>query len=91
MLTPKLGWSDLRRLNVITVRLLGLRDRVVIEVHDVSPKPPVKSMAHDDDDEGGRGLHLVEAVATRWGHFPTRRGKAVWAELLVPAEPRARP
>lgn len=35
------------------------------------------------DDEGGRGLHLVEAFASRWGVRPTSRGKVVWLELAA--------
>ncbi len=32
-------------------------------------------------DEGGRGLYLIEQLATRWGSRPTPEGKAVWFEL----------
>ncbi|HXC84007.1 MAG TPA: SpoIIE family protein phosphatase [Trebonia sp.] len=32
-------------------------------------------------DEGGRGLYLIEQLATRWGSRPTSEGKAVWFEL----------
>ncbi|WP_300608162.1 SpoIIE family protein phosphatase [Trebonia sp.] len=32
-------------------------------------------------DEGGRGLYLVEQLATRWGSRPTPEGKAVWFEI----------
>ncbi len=32
-------------------------------------------------DEGGRGLYLVEQLATRWGSRPTSDGKAVWFEI----------
>ncbi|MGX1668341.1 ATP-binding protein [Streptomyces sp. NPDC055400] len=34
----------------------------------------------------GRGLRLVEALATRWGTAPrVQAGKTVWAELVRPA------
>ena len=33
---------------------------------------------------GGRGLLLVEALATRWGVRRSLDGKVVWAELPVP-------
>ena len=38
-------------------------------------------------DTSGRGLHLVEAMADRWGVEPDGRGlgKTVWFELDVPA------
>ncbi len=32
-------------------------------------------------DEGGRGLYLIEQLATRWGSRPTPEGKAVWFEI----------
>ena len=34
-----------------------------------------------ETDEGGRGLYLVDQLATRWGSRPTRDGKAVWFEM----------
>jgi serine phosphatase RsbU (regulator of sigma subunit) len=34
-------------------------------------------------DEGGRGLYLVEQLATRWGSRPTPEGKAVWFEISL--------
>ncbi|MEU4148868.1 ATP-binding protein [Streptomyces sp. NPDC026659] len=34
-----------------------------------------------DDEEGGRGLALVAALAANWGTDERRWGKVVWAEL----------
>jgi anti-sigma regulatory factor (Ser/Thr protein kinase) len=34
-----------------------------------------------DSDEGGRGLHMVEALSRRWGTDRTSEGKTVWFEL----------
>jgi anti-sigma regulatory factor (Ser/Thr protein kinase) len=35
-----------------------------------------------DGAEGGRGLFLVESLASRWGHyFPPAGGKVVWADV----------
>lgn len=36
---------------------------------------------HDAQSLGGRGLHLVRALATRWGVRPDPPGKIVWFEL----------
>jgi hypothetical protein len=37
---------------------------------------------------GGRGLHIVEQLARRWGSLIQSDGKQVWAELpLDPAAP----
>jgi anti-sigma regulatory factor (Ser/Thr protein kinase) len=33
--------------------------------------------------ESGRGLSIVNALATRWGVDPTSQGKSVWFELVV--------
>ncbi|MYT23721.1 ATP-binding protein [Streptomyces sp. SID7760] len=56
-----------------------------IEVADAGPWAELDPVAHQPDDEGGRGLVVVAAVAARWG--VERRGcgigKAVWAEFPV--------
>jgi serine phosphatase RsbU (regulator of sigma subunit) len=41
--------------------------------------PRIRTAA--ETDEGGRGLYLVEQLATRWGSRPTADGKAVWFEM----------
>jgi anti-sigma regulatory factor (Ser/Thr protein kinase) len=33
----------------------------------------------------GRGLFLVDSLATRWGVAPASRGKSVWFELAIEA------
>lgn len=57
---------------------------VRIEVHDDNPDLPTLGPDDDDAAEGGRGLRLVDALATRWGTetHPTA-GKDVWFELDV--------
>jgi anti-sigma regulatory factor (Ser/Thr protein kinase) len=54
--------------------------RVRIGVVDFSKTPPVRK-ASDPEDEGGRGLTLVEKLAEGWGTAPLPWGKQVWAEL----------
>lgn len=79
---PEPKWVELEEINVVTVRLVGLEDSIIFEVWDTSPEEPtVKEAALDD--EGGRGLDLVEHLAKRWGSYPHRGGKVVWAELPV--------
>jgi anti-sigma regulatory factor (Ser/Thr protein kinase) len=75
-------WSELHDLKLIKVRLVGLEASVIFEVWDTSQDEPVLREAGDDD-EGGRGLFLVEELASRWGSYPQPRGKVVWAELPV--------
>jgi hypothetical protein len=59
---------------------------VRIEVHDSSPLPlPSWPPGHDADadDESGRGLTVVAALAERWGWRPEPLGKVVWCELAI--------
>lgn len=51
-----------------------------VSVVDGDPSLPVPRVG-DVDDERGRGLLLVEALASRWGASPYGPGKTVWFEL----------
>ncbi|GFH38967.1 ATP-binding protein [Streptomyces pacificus] len=51
-----------------------------IVVTDTSRTRPTPG-APSPDDEHGRGLLLVEALAHDWGSDPVHGGKRVWAEL----------
>jgi anti-sigma regulatory factor (Ser/Thr protein kinase) len=72
-----------REIGTCVARLgAGEGDVVRIEVHDPSPaKPEVR--ASGPEDEGGRGLALVDALTGgRWGVADRPGpGKLVWAEL----------
>jgi two-component sensor histidine kinase len=54
--------------------------RLRVEVADATARPPVLKplslTAHR-----GRGIFLVERIATKWGVEPTTAGKTVWAEF----------
>jgi hypothetical protein len=63
---------------VLRLRLGG--EAVWVEVFDPDLRLPRLRTARATD-EGGRGLYLVEQLATRWGSRPTPDGKAVWFEL----------
>jgi hypothetical protein len=83
---PHPRWSELGELNLVGVNLLGFDASIVIEVWDCDPHPPIMK-SEDLYAESGRGLHLVAQVAQRWGSYPTRGGKVVWADLsLYPKE-----
>ncbi|MBT2525028.1 ATP-binding protein [Streptomyces sp. ISL-99] len=57
---------------------------VRIECHDAGRRRP--RLRHPaDDDQTGRGLLLVEAVASRWGVGERPFGKFVWVELDIKA------
>lgn len=69
-----------------TLRLRRGASAVWVEVFDSDMRlPRIRSAA--ETDEGGRGLYLVDQLATRWGTRPTKDGKAVWFEVAV--EPAA--
>jgi hypothetical protein len=81
---------DDRALAMILVQLRISAGYLVAEVRDPSDARP-QLAAPGIDDEGGRGLQLVEALATEWGWYPVTTGaavagKVVWASwLLTPA------
>ncbi len=64
----------------VELRLRLTRDRLVLEAVDAGTHMPRRRRAREDD-EGGRGLHLVATLADRWGSRATDEGKVVWAEL----------
>jgi hypothetical protein len=62
------------------LRLRRGANSVWVEVFDPDLRlPRIRTAA--ETDEGGRGLYLVEQLATRWGSRPTTDGKAVWFEV----------
>jgi hypothetical protein len=77
-------WSDLDKLNLISVQLVGLENSVVIEVWDSDPYPPAMK-SEDVDAKSSHGLHLIPQVAHRYGSYSKGTGKVVWAELIVAA------
>ena len=66
------------------VELRLIRDAALTcEVSDASRT--TAQMRHaEEDDEGGRGLFLVNQLSHRWGMRATARGKTIWAEQPVP-------
>jgi hypothetical protein len=67
----------------VWLAIAGSADMVRLEVHD-SACALVPAMCHrDDDEESGRGLEVVAALASSWGWAPEPLGKVVWCELLV--------
>jgi serine phosphatase RsbU (regulator of sigma subunit) len=62
------------------LRLRRGANAVWVEVFDPDLRLP-RIRTAGETDEGGRGLYLVEQLATRWGSRPTPEGKAVWFEM----------
>jgi anti-sigma regulatory factor (Ser/Thr protein kinase) len=64
--------------------VVRLDDHAVhVGVHDTSPQLPKQDGSAAWDDQNGRGLALVDALATRWGVDAKVQGdgKAVWFEV----------
>lgn len=66
----------------LSVRTEG--DRLVVDVADGDPRPPVRR-SPDLTSPTGRGLHLLDDLALDWGWRPTDDGKVVWFEFALPA------
>jgi anti-sigma regulatory factor (Ser/Thr protein kinase) len=69
-----------------TIRLtLSLQDGLLrCEVEDSDPALPSVYQAREDEDRG-RGLHLIDLLSCCWGSARTPMGKIVWFELSVRA------
>ena len=67
----------------IDVRLVHTGSQVVFEVSDKSPGRPRRRRT-DVQDEHGRGLHVVEALATDWGIRTAPGRKTVWCSHAIP-------
>jgi GAF domain-containing protein/anti-sigma regulatory factor (Ser/Thr protein kinase) len=70
----------------ITVRVVLAGTELRVEVADGSGRLPRMPASTPWEQESGRGLLLVEALADRWGSTPTQGGKAVWFELATQPE-----
>ncbi|MCU1676787.1 MAG: hypothetical protein JWM93_1545 [Frankiales bacterium] len=68
----------------ITVAIEMRGDGLRMSVEDSSPRGPVVR-TYDQEATTGRGMHLVDLLATRWGLEPRPGGKAVWCELVAPS------
>lgn len=70
----------------ITVLVTPGAGEVRVDVADESALSPTPRRATPDD-EGGRGLLIVQSLATSWGmeSLPQGRGKSIWFVLRVAA------
>ncbi len=88
--------TDVDRLSLLTAEIvtnaiLHARTHIELEASQVSrgirvsvtdgnTNPPVMKN-YGPGSPTGRGLHIVEAMADRWGFDPSETGKTVWFEL----------
>ncbi len=54
-----------------------------IKVRDTGPTVPTTDYASaaEPDEEGGRGLYLVDLLSSDWGIVPQSDGKTIWFRL----------
>ena len=69
----------------IDLRLRFTGTEVVLEIQDRAAYRPHRRRA-EDDDEHGRGLQIVAALADRWGSRASGSGKSVWLSRQLPRE-----
>ncbi|MQY14402.1 hypothetical protein SRB5_45690 [Streptomyces sp. RB5] len=84
LVTNSVAHTPSRFLQVIATRLT--EDRVCVIVADTSTASPSSGSASQDD-EHGRGLAIVEAIADRTGTDTFVWGKRSWAELTTAPPP----
>lgn len=63
-----------------SVTLIWQPDHVVVEVWDGSREFD-RGRKAGRDDESGRGLMIVTALAREWGIYPWEKGKVFWATV----------
>jgi anti-sigma regulatory factor (Ser/Thr protein kinase) len=77
----RLPWEHLRDVGMIKVQIARRNSCVLVEVWDNDPTTPPELRNAPPEAESGRGLMIVDALAARWGHYPSRGGKIVWAQV----------
>ena len=83
LLTSELtGNAVLHGRGEVSLTLSTSADTLRVEVRDGSPSLP-RLRQPELYDASGRGLHIVDALATRWGTEPDAETKAVWFELTL--------
>ena len=65
----------------VWLAIAGCPEQVRIEVHDSACVPVPAQCRRTADDESGRGLDVIAALASEWGWHPDPHGKVVWCEL----------
>ena len=88
--TAQISYLELREVNIISLTLRNLADRLIIEVYDPDPRPPILTEP-DSEAEGGRGLMLVQMLSKEWSYYqPPSGGKVVYFILASQDSPDSR-
>jgi anti-sigma regulatory factor (Ser/Thr protein kinase) len=87
LVTNSVRHSDSRRPGgTVTIAIWGDASSVLVGVTDAGGES-VPAVHHDRDQEGGRGLFLVEQLSARWGYRAGADGRRItWFEVTaIPA------
>jgi anti-sigma regulatory factor (Ser/Thr protein kinase) len=82
---PTVGttYGQLAEVKAISLILRYHDDRLIIEVYDSDPTPPILTEAAPDS-ESGYGLVLVRALSKEWSYYlPPSGGKTVYCVIAV--------
>jgi two-component sensor histidine kinase len=84
LLTEVVTNAILHAKTTVSVRLFLHADRLRAEVDDASMQPPARRFPTQTA-TGGRGLLLLDRLASGWGHIvdAERGGKTVWFEVPI--------
>ena len=72
--------ADLPSIPVVRIWLAFDETYIAIQVWDGDDEMPVRKDVGPDD-EGGRGLMLVESLGQDWGAYREQNGKVVWVVI----------
>jgi anti-sigma regulatory factor (Ser/Thr protein kinase) len=78
--------ADRAIMPVIRLWLVSDQVSIVIHVWDSNDEMPMRKDVSVDD-EGGRGLLLVESLGTEWGAYRKASGKVVWVRISLAEGP----
>ncbi len=65
----------------ISLELARISGAVRISVFDAGTQLPQRRDPNRGMNAGGRGLEIVDRLASRWGSEPSAAGKVTWAEI----------
>jgi len=89
LLASELATNSLRHTTAgedgtIALAVLAVGDVIRVEVADGgAPTTPCLRVQDDEFADGGRGLHLVDLLASRWGFTRDRDGTTTWFEIAT--------
>jgi anti-sigma regulatory factor (Ser/Thr protein kinase) len=81
LVTNSVRHSGAPAAEVITVRLQLTRAMLRLAVDDSGHDGTIAARPPNQQNGGGRGLHIVQTLSDRWGVERSAHGTRVWAEL----------